>query len=930
MSRFQSRRSKRVRKKSDRRRARRYSLRSLGPIESLEERQLLFADPLGVSLSADHLLAVDTAPAYLQVVSATHNESSTSDNRVTLGESSISAAPHLPGLELVDTDTQSLLGQVIYLDTRGVHDLLYDGPVRVEGIDLPGFEAPGELAGEEAAILHRLLVGLNEDFSGVGVTFTAEQPGPGAVYSTIYLGRDDTAFESFGSFQGLAEKVDVGNTDRGDFAMVFTENLDQGSMDAYVASLQQVTAHEAGRLLGYANARQADPGPDHPLYAVGMNHVNVPGATIGDNVLKSTVGVKNKIAGLKGDDIYIYDDGWLQDQVVELANEGDDTIDLSRVNADVTIKLNANGILDDITSGTNNIKGNNDGDLVHIEKVIGGSKVNHLDLSAYAGPLTVVIEKEASKNKTTVKKTDGNQDVLLIAFDVTNITGGTGADEFLFKKGAVLDGWIDGGGGAGVNKLDYSDFGEDVLVDLAGAKSNSPGFFISTPIPKKGVKRIQNVTGGTPGFLASISSVTNNLSGDAAINHLVGASEKDLLEGRGEDDELSGLGGDDVLVGGSGGDTLTGGAGNDTYRFSPADFVNNEKDTVVEDPGDNNGVLDSLDFSSFPAGWTIAANVEDVINTGILVSAQPDAGVERGLFSGDGRVKNVEKVTIGNGVNNFNFGEGWARDFQISRLSATGVINLTFHRLMSDLIFEIDGTTVTVFEAQPDGNGGLEPKTDGKFVIADTVHDLTGGAGNNTFVFKNGGKISGALNVARTAGQRNVLDYSSYGEPVQTNLTNAPVDFGTSVANPVLFSNNVPALPRQEQYVYTFPVNGLQPNDKGTILFDPQTFTNLGIWNPDTNNPPLSSGTAPMHDGNEVMKRVLCCVVRWVDQARRERGLETRRRGLFQRDHEQVAEGDRRGLLVREGQNGRGTDHQSRVGIASGPQRFQRGPGVRG
>ena len=44
-------------------------------------------------------------------------------------------------------------GQVIYLDFDGAEDVTYNGPVTVGPFDVPAFEAPGELAGQEEAII---------------------------------------------------------------------------------------------------------------------------------------------------------------------------------------------------------------------------------------------------------------------------------------------------------------------------------------------------------------------------------------------------------------------------------------------------------------------------------------------------------------------------------------------------------------------------------------------------------------------------------------------------------------------------------------------------------------------------------------------------------------------------------------------------------
>jgi hypothetical protein len=66
---------------------------------------------------------------------------------------------------------------------------------------------------------------LQETFAGSGIVFAIEQPAPGKAYSTIYVGGDGSAFTQYGGFVGLAEQVDVGNTDPGDMGLVFSDQI---------------------------------------------------------------------------------------------------------------------------------------------------------------------------------------------------------------------------------------------------------------------------------------------------------------------------------------------------------------------------------------------------------------------------------------------------------------------------------------------------------------------------------------------------------------------------------------------------------------------------------------------------------------------------------------------------------------------------------
>ncbi len=177
------------------------------------------------------------------------------------------AVPILPGLELVDPDPACLQGQLVYLNLDGAEDVVFNGPVTVGPFDVPAFGAPGELTGQERAILERTLANLQEIFAGSGVLLTVEQPGVKAPYSTIYIGGDDSAFEPYGSFFGLAEQVDISNRDPSDDALVFSQNIARDAPDAasLASELAYVIAHEVAHLLGFVHLDSPTPGCHLPV-----------------------------------------------------------------------------------------------------------------------------------------------------------------------------------------------------------------------------------------------------------------------------------------------------------------------------------------------------------------------------------------------------------------------------------------------------------------------------------------------------------------------------------------------------------------------------------------------------------------------------------------------------------------------------------------
>ena len=174
----------------------------------------------------------------------------------------LSAAPYpeIPGMVLVDPVEDQFAGQVVYLDFDGAENVTYDGPVVVDGIDIPAFEALGELAGREAAIIDAVVAELEATFEGTGIKFTTEQPTEGTEYSTVYIGGDDSAFEEYGDFIGLSETIDIGNRDKADAALVFADEVGPLNSVSAADTLARVIEHETGHLVGMRHANEEDGG----------------------------------------------------------------------------------------------------------------------------------------------------------------------------------------------------------------------------------------------------------------------------------------------------------------------------------------------------------------------------------------------------------------------------------------------------------------------------------------------------------------------------------------------------------------------------------------------------------------------------------------------------------------------------------------------
>jgi hypothetical protein len=234
----------------------------LSPFEPLEPRLLLSTDsvtaqptvPLELS-QPSQAVVVDLTPAVPQ-----HEGSQQATPAIDLAASGrMCGGDVLPGLRLVNPSSANLSQQLIYLSFGGAAGVVYDGPVTVGPLDIPAFCAPGGLVGQEQQIIARIVIGLQKIFANSGVVFTTTRPSADQACSTIYIGGDGSVFSQYGSFLGLAERVDVGNVDAQDEAFVFSAQLAPTSqdLDQYAATLARLIAHEAGHLLGYEHQTEA-------------------------------------------------------------------------------------------------------------------------------------------------------------------------------------------------------------------------------------------------------------------------------------------------------------------------------------------------------------------------------------------------------------------------------------------------------------------------------------------------------------------------------------------------------------------------------------------------------------------------------------------------------------------------------------------------
>ena len=137
------------------------------------------------------------------------------------------------GVQIVPEWTE----QVVFLDFDGAQTS-YNGEIlTLDDVNV-------ENSGLTASRIAEITVRLNAEYAKRGIRFVTTEPISGE-YSTIYIGKT-SAFDSYGSFNGLAETIDSGNKNRTDKAFV---NLDSfSSDDAIVNTIEHELGHITGTL----------------------------------------------------------------------------------------------------------------------------------------------------------------------------------------------------------------------------------------------------------------------------------------------------------------------------------------------------------------------------------------------------------------------------------------------------------------------------------------------------------------------------------------------------------------------------------------------------------------------------------------------------------------------------------------------------------
>ena len=179
-----------------------------------------------------------------------------------------------------------------------------------------------------------------------------------------------------------------------------------------------------------------------------------------------------------------------------------------------------------------------------------------------------------------------------------NALRGNGGDDTL--NGGLGSDLMVGGEG---NDTYYVDAYFDQTIETAGAGTDH----VISSISRTLAAHIENLT------LTGLAALAGN--GNDLANAITGNSGNNALRG---------YGGDDTLDGGLGGDLMVGGAGNDTY------FVDAYFDQTIESAGEG------IDLVISSISRTLAANVEDLVLTGLAALAGNGNGLANDIIGNTG------------------------------------------------------------------------------------------------------------------------------------------------------------------------------------------------------------------------------------------------------------------------------------------------------
>ena len=426
------------------------------------------------------------------------------------------------------------------------------------------------------------------------------------------------------------------------------------------------------------------------LTLVGTGAINGTG-NAANNILAGNSAV-NILTGGAGDDTYRVDDG---DTIIELANEGTDTVqssatfilapDLEHLTLTGTAAINGTG------NAQNNMLNGNNGDNV----LDGGAGID--TMSGDTGDDTYVVDHAGD---TVVENSAAGIDTVQSSITYTL---GENLEQLTLIGNAAINGT-----GNAINNVLAGNSAANALTGGAGNDTYIIGASDTvTESSGQGTDTVHSAVTYTLGL--NIEHLT--LTGTAAINGT----------GNTLNNALVGNSGANVLSGGTGADAMSGGAGDDTY------VVDNAGDTVTENANEGTDTVQSS------RTYTLSSNLEHLTLTGTSAINGMGNASDNVLAGNSG----ANVLTGGTGNDTYVVGTGDTVTEQTSAGTDTvqSAITWTLGSNLENLTLigtsAINGTGNTLNNVIT-GNSGANVLNGG--AGADT---MAGGAGNDTYVVDN-------------------------------------------------------------------------------------------------------------------------------------------------------------------------------------------------
>ncbi|WP_139020563.1 calcium-binding protein [Bradyrhizobium sp. ORS 285] len=463
---------------------------------------------------------------------------------------------------------------------------------------------------------------------------------------------------------------------------------------------------------------------------VGTRSADVIDGLAGDDVLIGRGGgdTYRIYAGGGNDTILESEDGWATD-VVQLVGLNSGDVTLSRVNADLLIRINATG---ETTTVSSHFVSTDRG----IEQIAfaDGTTWNRAQIQTAAWFTgTTGAETIAGTDGADVIQGNGGDDLLL---------GAGGSDTYRYASGDGSDVIRDVGSASDTDVLLLTDLNRNqvtlsrsvadqndllITVNATGAVITVDDHFLGAG---SGIEKLQFADGTSLDRAGIANAVPIVIPGTSGADTLNGDNNPNMLLGLDGNDSLYGRDGNDILVGGAGNDYLEGGNGNDTYQFNLGDG----QDTILD-----NGWTSDVDLLNFGSGIRPADIVVAQVNNGsdllLSIAGTSDSILLRNQLNGWGTWSGVDEVHFADGT-------VWNRQAMVVQSTLANAGNDTFYGDLNANI--LSGGA---------GNDSLYGRDGNDVLAGGTGNDyLEGGNGNDVYLFNLGD------------GQDTILDNGGSGE----------------------------------------------------------------------------------------------------------------------------------------------------------------------